>query len=77
MWLKHLIQLQLQILELLLVPKPPVEERNKLLKDIAEQFHVEWDPETGKTWELQLMKYYSMSHVSTDINNLYVSPLLN
>ncbi|PNX94984.1 hypothetical protein L195_g018166, partial [Trifolium pratense] len=49
-----------KIIELLLVPNPPVEERNKLLKEIANQFHIDWDPETGKTCELQLMKYHSM-----------------
>lgn len=65
-----------KILELLLVPKPPVEERNKLLKDIAEQFHVEWDPETGKTWELQLMKYYSMSHVNMETAPDMMSPYI-
>jgi hypothetical protein len=32
----------LQIIELLSVPKPPVEERNKLLKEIADQFGIDW-----------------------------------
>ncbi|MCH96646.1 hypothetical protein A2U01_0017634, partial [Trifolium medium] len=33
-----------QIQELLLVPNPPVEERNKLLKEIANEFKINWDP---------------------------------
>jgi hypothetical protein len=32
----------LQIIELLSVPKPPTQERNKLLKEIADEFGIDW-----------------------------------
>lgn len=34
----------LQVIELLLVPKPSIEKRNKLLKQIADRFGFNWGP---------------------------------
>lgn len=44
LWIKHLMQFQLQVINLCMVPEPLVEERNKLLKEIATQFHIQWNP---------------------------------
>lgn len=45
LWIKHLIHtVSLQVIELLLVPKPSIEKRNKLITQIANGFGFNWDP---------------------------------
>jgi len=44
LWIKHLIHtVSLQVIELLLVPKPSIEKRNKLIKQINNRFGFNWD----------------------------------
>ena len=70
--LKQFESIPLQIIELLSIRPPPVEVKMKLLKEIAEEHEIDWDPSATET---EYLKPHEDLLVSVCIPETKVSPL--